>query len=368
MENMEGSRKKGKPKVGIEIDIKKLDEQLQRHIDKTLMLRKKKPCDDDDKNSSIEVSSVKEKREIDPNKLLLKSKIGQGAFGSVHRGVYDGIDVAVKLLDLGDGTQRNSLHRIFLQEVSIWNKFDHPNIVKLIGAKRGIAEVNMISDCSKIDKPQNICFIVVEYLMGGTLKSYLIRNRIKKLPLKVVIRLALDMARGLSYLHSLKVVHRDVKTENMLLDKEGRVKITDFGVSRIEATNLAEMTGRTGTLGYMAPEVLISNAYDHKCDVYSFGICLWEIYCCSMPYPNLASIEETSSVIYKSSRPEIPKCCPNSVADVMKKCWDTDPKRRPEMEEVVRMLEAIDVSKGGGMIKDDDQPQSCFCLLRRQRR
>lgn len=56
-------------------------------------------------------------------------------------------------------------------------------------------------------------------------------------------------------MHSLKIVHRNVKTENMLLDKEGRVKITDFGVSRVEAANLAEMTGQTGTLGYMAPEV-----------------------------------------------------------------------------------------------------------------
>ncbi|CAA2967799.1 serine threonine- kinase HT1-like [Olea europaea subsp. europaea] len=367
MENIERSGKKGKPKVGIEIDIKKMDEQLRRHIDKTLRLRNKKSCDDDDEKSNIKVSSVEEKWEIDPNKLLLKSKI-QGAFGSVYRGVYDGVDVAVKLMDLGDGIRRNFFHKTFSQEVSIWNKMDHPNIVKLIGAKASITEVNMTSDCNKIDKLQNICCIVVEYLIGGTLKSYLIRNRKKKLPLKVVIRLALDIAKGLCYMHYLKLVHRDVKTENMLLDKDGRVKITDFGVSRVEAKNYAEMTRRTGTLGYMAPEVFMGNAYDHKCDVYSFGICLWEIYCCSMPYPYLASIEETSSVVYKSSRPDIPKSCPDSVANVMKKCWDADPKKRPEMEEVIQMLEAIDVSKGGGMIQDDDQLQSCFCLLRRQRR
>ncbi|KAL2537985.1 Protein kinase superfamily protein [Forsythia ovata] len=112
----------------------------------------------------------------------------------------------------------------------------------------------MAPESVKIDKPQNVCCLVVEYLAGGTLKSYLIKNRIKKLPLKVVVRIALDIARGLSYMHSLNIVHRDVKTENMLLDKEGRVKITDFGVSRVEAANLSEMTVRTGTVGYMAPE------------------------------------------------------------------------------------------------------------------
>ncbi|CAA3022985.1 serine threonine- kinase HT1-like [Olea europaea subsp. europaea] len=326
------------------------------------MLTKTESCDDD-KKSKTRVLLAKEKWEIDPNKLLLKSKFGQGTFGSVHRGLYDGLDVAVKLLDLGE----NSLHKIFFQQVSVWHKLDHPNIAKLIGAKKGIAEVKMEPDGGKIDKPQNICCIVVEYLMGGTLKSYLIRNRIKKLPLKVVVGLALDIARGLSYMHSLKVVHRNVKTENMLLDKEGRVKITDFGVSRVEAANLAEMTGQTGTLGYMAPEVLIGNPYDQKCDVYSFGICLWEIYCCSMPFPNIASIEETSLVVYKSLRPEIPKCCPISVADVMKKCWDTDPKRRPKIEEVVQMLEAIDISNGGGMVQDDVEPRGCFSLFKKRR-
>lgn len=150
--------------------------------------------------------------------------------------------------------------------------------------------------------PSNICCVVVEYCPGGALKSYLIKNRRKKLAFKVVVQLALDLARGLiqilnlqyffflfphrilnsrtswkfaiflynrlvllnsrgaticrlSYLHSQKIVHRDVKTENMLLDKTRTVKIADFGVARVEASNPNDMTGETGTLGYMAPEV-----------------------------------------------------------------------------------------------------------------
>ncbi|KAI5311604.1 hypothetical protein L3X38_040777 [Prunus dulcis] len=78
------------------------------------------------------------------------------------------------------------------------------------------------------------------------------------------------------------------------------------------------MTGYTGTPGYMAPEVLESKPYNRKCDVYSFGICLWEMYCCDMPYPNITFSELTSAVVYKNLRPEIPKHCPSSLAKVMK--------------------------------------------------
>ncbi|PHT99918.1 hypothetical protein BC332_29706 [Capsicum chinense] len=103
------------------------------------------------------------------------------------------------------------------------------------------------------------------------------------------------------------------------------------------------MTAETGTIGYMAPEVLIGLPYDHKCDVYSFGICLWEIYSCSIPYSGLSP--HASSAMYKSRRPEIPNTCPSALANIMKQCWEDDPKKRPEMQEVVLMLEVIDTQK-----------------------
>lgn len=111
----------------------------------------------------------------------------------------------------------------------------------------------------------------------------------------------------------------------MLLDRNRTLKIADFGVARVEASNPNDMTGETGTLGYMAPEVcaltyethprasyvnicclflswstrqvLNGNPYNRKCDVYSFGICLWEIYCCDMPYPDLSFSEVTTAVV-----------------------------------------------------------------------
>ncbi|KAH1081369.1 hypothetical protein J1N35_021130 [Gossypium stocksii] len=211
--------------------------------------------------------------------------------------------------------------------------------------------------------PSSACS-VVEYVAGGTLKNYLIRNRRKKLAFKVVIQIALDLSRGLSYLHSKKIVHRDVKTENMLLDARRILKIADFGVARVEAQNPQDMTGETGTLGYMAPEVLDGKPYNRKCDVYSFGICLWEIHCCDMPYANLSFADFTSAVVRQNLRPEIPRCCPSALASVMRKCWDPHPERRPDMDEVVRSLEAIETRKGGGIIPDD-QASGCFCFSAR---
>nr|KYP56298.1 Serine/threonine-protein kinase HT1 [Cajanus cajan] len=336
-----------------QIDLKSIDEQLQRHLNKV-------------HTAVVNFKKRKQDWEIDPSKLIIKSPIARGTFGTVHRGVYDTQDVAVKLLDWGEEGQRTeaevaSLRAAFTQEVVVWHKLVHPNVTKFIGATMGSSELQIQTDNGLIGMPSNVCCVVVEYLAGGNLKQYLIKNRRRKLAFKVVIQLALDLARGLSYLHSQKIVHRDVKTENMLLDKTRTVKIADFGVARVEASNPNDMTGETGTLGYMAPEVLNGNPYNRKCDVYSFGICLWEIYCCDMPYPDLSFSEITSAVVRQNLRPEIPRCCPSSLANVMKKCWDASPDKRPEMDEVVSMLEAIDISKGGGMIPHDQQ-QGCFCF------
>ncbi|PHT46300.1 hypothetical protein CQW23_15458 [Capsicum baccatum] len=381
-----------------QIDLKSLDEQLERHLirARTMEKNKKKPQDDSsisyntssilsnqpttptinpnpNHTLSLFSSSVPRQRydwEIDPAKLIIKTVLARGTFGTVHRGVYDGQDVAVKLLDWGEEGHRTeaeiaSLRAAFTQEVSVWHKLDHPNVTKFIGATMGASGLNIQTENGHIGMPSNICCVVVEYLPGGALKSYLIKNRRKKLAFKVVVQMALDLARGLSYLHTQKIVHRDVKTENMLLDKTRTVKIADFGVARVEASNPNDMTGETGTLGYMAPEVLNGNPYNRKCDVYSFGICLWEIYCCDMPYPDLSFSEVTSAVVRQNLRPEIPRCCPSSLANVMKRCWDANPDKRPEMDEVVSMIEAIDTSKGGGMIPVDQQ-QGCFCFRKRR--
>ncbi|KAB2002577.1 hypothetical protein ES319_D11G075100v1 [Gossypium barbadense] len=249
-----------------QIDLKSLDEQLQRHHSRAWSLENNRNGKEEGgfgiggRVGGPSNTVRRQEWEIDPSKLIIKSVIARGTFGTVHRGIYDGQDVAVKLLDWGEEGHRSeaeiaTLRAAFTQEVVVWHKLDHPNVTKFIGATMGSSELNLQTENGHIGMPSNVCCVVVEYCPGGALKSYLIKNRRRKLAFKVVVQLALDLARGLSYLHSKKIVHRDVKTENMLLDKTRTLKIADFGVARLEASNPNDMTGETGTLGYMAPEI-----------------------------------------------------------------------------------------------------------------
>ncbi|KAM7259695.1 hypothetical protein ACFE04_015436 [Oxalis oulophora] len=341
------------------IDLKSLDIQLEKHITRAW-------------SNNLGIQRPREEWEIDLSKLDLRYEIARGTYGTVYRGTYNNQDAAVKVLDWGEeGTtlaQSDALRASLQQEAAVWHKLDHPNITKFIGASMGTSNLRIPTKNPETDGQSSVssraCCVVVEYLPGGNLKMWLIKNYRTKLPFIDVVELALDLARGLSFLHSMKIVHRDVKTENMLLDRHRTLKIADFGVARVEAINPRDMSGETGTLGYMAPEVLDGKPYNRSCDVYSFGICLWEIYCCDMPYRNRSFIDASGAVVRLNLRPEIPRCCPKPLARIMRKCWDENPEKRPEMQEVVRMLEALDTSKGGGMIPEG-QATGCLCFASR---
>ncbi|XP_050207031.1 serine/threonine-protein kinase STY13-like [Mercurialis annua] len=297
---------------------------------------------------------------IDPHKIVIKKFIARGTYGMVYEGLYNVKQVAVKLVDWGDETRLPlphiaSLRTAVKQEASVWYHLDHPNVSKLIGAVTDISEEELKGRCSHSGMPMKMCCFVTDYYPGGTLKSYLWKRK-RRLPFKKFMQFALQLARGLSYLHSKNIVHRDVKTDNVLLDKNRTLKITDFGVSRIQALNPNEMTGGLGTFGYMAPEVFCNKPYDKKSDVYSFGICLWEIYCCSPAYGSI-TFSKFTAVVYENLRPEIPRNCPVSLVNLMRRCWETDPWRRPDMEEVVSILEAIHSTEVVGQ----KQPKGCFC-------
>ncbi|KAI3698886.1 hypothetical protein L2E82_42782 [Cichorium intybus] len=298
---------------------------------------------------------------IDPQKLVLGKVLGRGSFGVVHRGTYEGQTVAVKVLDFGDSKITEAtmafLKEDFIKEVNVWQKLNHPNVTKMIGAT-----MSMTKSCrQKIKKTKtesNFC-IVCEHIKGGSLRSYILKNRHKKMPFKTFIRMALDIAKGLSYIHSQKVIHRDVKPENMLVDKQhSTIKLIDFGESIFEPSELFFTTGERGTRGYMAPEVVSRKPYGRKCDVYSFGICLWEIYCCDIAYTY--NLDNLTPDIYQEMRPSIPINCPRSLAHLMERCWHIDPMKRPEMKEVVVALEEIEMLE-----ECEDLPavRGCFPLF-----
>ncbi|KAK9064503.1 hypothetical protein SSX86_015885 [Deinandra increscens subsp. villosa] len=297
---------------------------------------------------------------IDPDKLVLGKVIGRGTFGVVHKGSYHGQTVAVKVLDFGNkGVTKASMESMkndFMKEVSLWQQLDHPNVTKMIGATMSMKTDSGHKTNKKSKTESNFC-IVSEYVKGGSLRSYLIKNRDKKLPMKTVFRFALDIAKGLSYLHSKKIIHRDVKPENILIDNEYKIKLADFGESVFESIELLYMNGEIGTRGYMAPEVVNRKPYGHKCDVYSFGICLWEIYCCEMAYTY--DLDNIPADIYKEMRPSIPVNCPRSLVRLMQQCWETNPRKRPEMKDVIIELEEI-MKLEGWLSQDHDVVHSCF--------
>ncbi|KAG8081636.1 hypothetical protein GUJ93_ZPchr0191g16374 [Zizania palustris] len=279
--------------------------------------------------------------EIDLSSLYIQRAVAHGVHGTLFRAKYYDQDVAVKQLNWGEdgySTPEEIAHlRKSLEEVAaVWQNLDHPNITKFIGVSMGTSNLMIppSDDDARnngdmdVPPPDRACCVVVEFLTGGTLKGHLIKHMDSKLPYKEVVRFALAMARGLSRLHSRNIVHRDVKTENMLLDGELNLKIADFGVARLEQQDPREMTGTTGTLGYMAPEVLNGKPYNRSCDVYSFGICLWEMYCCDMPYADLAFTDASSAIVHQDYG-EDPGCCPSAMARIMRRCWHADPTKRP---------------------------------------
>ncbi|KAK1422067.1 hypothetical protein QVD17_24933 [Tagetes erecta] len=304
---------------------------------------------------------------IDPLKLVVGKVIGRGTFGVVHKGSYHGQTVAVKVLDLdrNKGITKDAMESVkndFMKEVGIWQTLDHPNVTKMIGATMSM-NTNSIHKNKKSSVESNFC-VVSEYVKGGSLKSYLFKNRDKKLSMKLVLRFALDIAKGLSYLHSKKIIHRDVKPENILIDHENKLKLADFGESTFESLELFYTSGEIGTRGYMAPEIVRRKPYGRKCDVYSFGICLWEIYCCDMAYT--FDLDKITYEIYKEMRPSMPINCPRSLAQLIERCWDTDPRKRPEMKDVVTELEDMMKSEEcETSSQDNNSVFGCFMFFNR---
>ncbi|CAI7808217.1 unnamed protein product, partial [Closterium sp. NIES-54] len=216
--------------------------------------------------------------------------------------------------EMSEGEQWEQRRAKFLREVTIWRRLKHPNIVKFIGASipehpqlpsnptstgsSSTASTNNGRDDRKDkEKGADLRFkghafcVVMEHVEHCSLKEYLFqaaRER-RKLPMPFIVQVAFDLAKGLAYLHSMGVVHGDICPENLLLDSKRRLKIARFGAAHVESSHpVSTSTGSCRrTLSYSAPEVLFSQPYDRSADVYSFGICLWELYAREAPFPNL---------------------------------------------------------------------------------
>ncbi|MQM12255.1 hypothetical protein Taro_045170 [Colocasia esculenta] len=261
---------------------------------------------------------------IDLRKLNMGMPFAQGAFGKLYRGTYQGEDVAVKLLERPENNPERAqfMEQQFAQEVMMLATLKHPNVVRFIGACK---------------KPMVWC-IVTEYAKGGSVRQFLTKRQNRSVPLKLAVKQALDVARGMAYVHELGFIHRDLKSDNLLIFGDKSIKIADFGVARIEVQTEG-MTPETGTYRWMAPEMIQHRPYNHKVDVYSFGIVLWELITGMLPFQNMSAVQAAFAVVNKGVRPIIPPDCLPMLGEIMSRCWDANPDVRPTFAEVVRLLE-----------------------------
>ncbi|TKY70282.1 Serine/threonine-protein kinase HT1 [Spatholobus suberectus] len=256
--------------------------------------------------------------EIDTNQLKYENKVGSGSFGDLYRGTYCSQDVAIKVLK----PERIStdMLREFAQEVYIMRKIRHKNVVQFIGA------------CTR---PPNLC-IVTEFMSKGSLYDFLHKQRgVFKLP--SLLKVAIDVSKGMNYLHQNNIIHRDLKTANLLMDENEVVKVADFGVARVQ-TQSGVMTAETGTYRWMAPEVIEHKPYDQKADVFSFGIALWELLTGELPYSYLTPLQAAVGVVQKGLRPTIPKNTHPRLSELLQWCWQQDPTQRPDFSEIIEIL------------------------------
>ncbi|KAG8046750.1 hypothetical protein GUJ93_ZPchr0008g11543 [Zizania palustris] len=265
---------------------------------------------------------------IDLEKLHIGMPFAQGAFGKLYKGAYNGGDVAIKLLERpeADPEKAQLLEQQFVQEVVMLAILTHSNIVKFVGACR---------------KPMVWC-IVTEYAKRGSVRNFLNGRQNRSVALKLAVKQALDIARGMAYVHGLGFIHRDLKSDNLLISGDKSIKIADFGVARIEVTTEG-MTPETGTYRWMAPEMIQHRPYNQKVDVYSFGIVLWELITGDLPFANMTAVQAAFAVVNRGVRPVIPRDCLPTLGEIMTRCWDANPDARPPFTEIVRMLEQVEL-------------------------
>lgn len=254
---------------------------------------------------------------INYSDLTLGRMIGEGAFGKVYEGKWRGKGVAVKVLVCQD--LRSDILHEFQSEVEIMSVLRHPNICRLLGA------------C--MDPPNRA--LVVELMQRGSLWGVLRTHR-KTLTMDQRTRFIYDTAKGMAYLHHFErpILHRDLKSPNLLVDKNYNIKLSDFGLARVKA-HVQTMTGNCGTVQWMAPEVLGNQKYTEKADVFSFGIVIWEIMTGECPYDGMSQIQAALGVLNRNLRPNIPRDCPPFFSRLMKACWNRQPELRPSFPHIV---------------------------------
>ncbi|CAH8300115.1 unnamed protein product [Eruca vesicaria subsp. sativa] len=264
-------------------------------------------------------------------------ELGSGTFGTVYHGKWRGTDVAIKRIKrscfIGRSSEQDRLTSEFWHEAEILSKLHHPNVMAFYGVVK--------------DGPGGTLATVTEYMVNGSLRHVLLRNR--QIDRRKRLIIAMDAAFGMEYLHSKNIVHFDLKCDNLLVNLKDPArpicKVGDFGLSKIKRNTLVS-GGVRGTLPWMAPELLSgsSSKVSEKVDVFSFGIVLWEILTGEEPYANMHYGAIIGGIVNNSLRPTVPSYCDPEWRMLMEQCWAPDPFVRPSFPEIARRLRTMSSS------------------------
>jgi serine/threonine protein kinase len=180
--------------------------------------------------------------------------------------------------------------------------------------------------------------MVTEYMGGGTL-FWLLQNSYSFIMQSnhLLSTMILDIVRGMTYLHSRNILHRDLNTKNILLDEHYRCKISDFGLSRLKVEG-HQMTTHVGFLVCMAPEVYIGEEYSFQADVYSFGMVLYHMAVGKQPNDDLDLLKFAYMVAHDKYRPTIPSTVPTLHKQLIEQCWNQNPDDRPQFSSILDLL------------------------------
>ncbi|KAJ0967330.1 hypothetical protein J5N97_024247 [Dioscorea zingiberensis] len=279
--------------------------------------------------------------------------LGEGGFGSVYRGSIKSsedphvrIEIAVKQLSR-KGLQG---HKEWLTEVNVLGIVEHPNLVKLIGY------------CAEDDERGVQLLLIYEFMPNRSVEDHLSLRSSTHLPWARRLRIALDAARGLNYLHEemdFQIIFRDFKTSNILLDENWNAKLSDFGLARQgPAEGLSHVsTAIVGTIGYAAPEYIQTGRLTAKSDVWSYGVVLYELITGRRPLdrnrprgeqkllewvkPYISDVKKFRMIIDPRIEANCSLKSATRLAAVANRCLMRQPKARPRMSEILEMVQKV---------------------------
>ncbi|XP_034933840.1 tyrosine-protein kinase Fer isoform X2 [Chelonus insularis] len=266
---------------------------------------------------------LRERWELNNDDVILLEKIGRGNFGDVYKAQLKPCksEVAVKTCKV---TLPDEQKRKFLQEGRILKQYDHPNIVKLIG----------------ICVQKQPIMIVMELVPGGSLLTYL-RKNVATITQKEQFQMCKDAAAGMSYLESKFCIHRDLAARNCLVGYDCTVKISDFGMSREEEEYIVSDGMKQIPIKWTAPEALNFGKYTSLCDVWSYGVLMWEIFSKGgNPYSGMSN-SQAREKIDAGYRLPAPDGTPDEIYRLMLRCWEYEPEKRPHFDQIYTVIETL---------------------------